>query len=143
MDRKEWRRAVREEKGAGKAEEEKEAHDRAWQGRASRAHRGVFEFLHSIRGSAYAPHYLSISLFYLGRARLFSGLGISKCVTSGTRSFTHSSTPKNLTFVCPFLCFIKMTFGQTLPSGVRPIGCLITSRMTSFRRACHLYSAPH
>ena len=42
MDGKEWRRVVREEKGAGKAEEEKEARDRAWQGRASRAHRGVF-----------------------------------------------------------------------------------------------------
>ena len=64
MDGKEWRRVVREEKGAGEMEEEKEAHHRAWQGRASRAHRGVFKFLHSIHGSAYAPHYLFISLLY-------------------------------------------------------------------------------
>ena len=64
MDGKEWRRVVRGEKGAGKVEEEKLAHDRAWQGRASRAHRGVFKFLRSIRDSAYAPHYLFISLFY-------------------------------------------------------------------------------
>ena len=65
MDGKEWRRVVREEKGAGKVEEEKEAHDRAWQGRAARTHRGVFKFLHNIRGSAYAPHYLYIFAYLL------------------------------------------------------------------------------
>ena len=37
MDVKEWRRVVREEKGAGKVEEEKEAHDRAWQGMAGKS----------------------------------------------------------------------------------------------------------
>ena len=60
---KEWRRVVREEKGAGKVEEKKKTHDRAWLGRAARAHRGVFKFLHNIRGSAYAPHYLLYVLY--------------------------------------------------------------------------------
>ena len=56
MDGKEWRRVVREEKGAGKVEEEKEAQDRAGRGRAElRVHIGAFSHFYIVFASQPTP----------------------------------------------------------------------------------------
>ena len=68
-DGEEWCRVVREEKGAGKVEEEKEAHDRAGHGRAElRVHIGAFSHFYIVFVAQPTPRitcYCCISLWHV------------------------------------------------------------------------------